>query len=97
MLLQVSNVAWVFRLTVELLPLFRLTRLSNRVAPVVDFVFVYRHFFVAHRVFGIGQTAVEAAVPLEYDAVVANVEGGHVLGMIGRSFRLKSDRGPYTS
>lgn len=28
---------------------------------------------------------------------MADVEGGHVLGMIRRSFRLKSDRGPYAS
>lgn len=64
MLLQVGNIAGVFRLTVELLPFFRLTRLSNRVAPIVDFIFIHRNFLVAHRMFGIRQTAVEAAVPL---------------------------------
>lgn len=64
MLLQVGDVAGVFRLTIELLPLLWLTGLSNRVAAIVDFVFINRNFFVAHRMFSISQTTVEATVPL---------------------------------
>lgn len=94
MLFQGGHVARVFHLTVELLPSVRLIGPLERVTVAVDFVLVRRDLLVDDNVFGAEHTAVETAVPLQHDAVVANVQGRYVFGMVRRPFGLQPDGGP---